>query len=285
MLTSAPSEIEQLIFREAIRKVTGTEAWQREPLMIQSHDPSRWVPRHPLAQIEWTEQKGGGRTDGHYVDVVKAAKWRKRHAVGSIPRAARSSTSSQRTALIVLGGGRPIVSGQRVRIPEPGGFSSSDAAEAHQTFREHPVCGTDLATSGPIHVIGDRRLCATGDLKPASTDLKELAEPLALALGQEGPSSGSVGPEPERRSSPVPPIAGVSPSDAADACLPLGATQFASHVVAGAPTYHAPAARILADVPCPSGIGALRREVLAAVALPSAGASCAPSQVIVIDDP
>jgi hypothetical protein len=109
--TSAPSEIEQLIFREsdptfrieargdlerqplmsaslreAIRKVTGSETWQREPLMIPSRDLSRWVPTHPLAQIEWTEQKGG-RTDGHYVNVVKAGKWwRKRHADGKYPK-------------------------------------------------------------------------------------------------------------------------------------------------------------------------------------------------------
>jgi hypothetical protein len=109
--TSAPSEIEQQIFREsdpgfqieargdierqvlmpvslreAIKKVTGTETWQREPLMIPSRDLSRWVPTHPLAQIEWTEQKSV-RTNGHYVNVVKAGKWwRKRHADGKYPK-------------------------------------------------------------------------------------------------------------------------------------------------------------------------------------------------------
>ncbi|HEX7949008.1 MAG TPA: hypothetical protein VF494_01560 [Candidatus Limnocylindrales bacterium] len=109
--TSAPSEIEQQIFkaadpgfqieargdverrpllsvefREAIRKVTGSDKWQREPLMIPSRDLKTWVPTHPLAQIEWTEQKGG-RTNGHYVNVVKVAKWwRKRHADGEYPK-------------------------------------------------------------------------------------------------------------------------------------------------------------------------------------------------------
>ncbi len=72
--------------REAIKKVTGSETWQGEPLMIPSRDLSRWIPTHPLAQIEWTEQKGG-RTGGHYVNVVKAGKWwRKRNADGKYPK-------------------------------------------------------------------------------------------------------------------------------------------------------------------------------------------------------
>ena len=33
------------------------------------------------------------------------------------------------------------------------------------------------------------RLRATGDLEPASADLRDLAEPLPLAAGQEAPSS------------------------------------------------------------------------------------------------
>jgi hypothetical protein len=109
--TSAPSEVEQQIFREAdpefqieargdierrplipanlreaIKKVTGTEQWQREPLWIPSRDLETWVQTHPLAQIYWTEEKGG-RTFGHYVNVVKAGKWwRKRHADGEYPK-------------------------------------------------------------------------------------------------------------------------------------------------------------------------------------------------------
>ncbi len=109
--TSAPSEIQQQVFkeadagfqieargdveretllpvslREAIKKVTGSETWQGEPLMIPSRDLSRWIPTHPLAQIEWTEQKGG-RTSGLYVNVVKAGKWwRKRNADGKYPK-------------------------------------------------------------------------------------------------------------------------------------------------------------------------------------------------------
>jgi hypothetical protein len=109
--TSAPSEIEQQIFkeadpgfqieargdieprplvpvelREAIKKITGSEQWQREPLMIPSRDLRTWVPTHPLAQIYWTEQKAG-RTNSHYVNVVKTGKWwRKRNAEGEYPK-------------------------------------------------------------------------------------------------------------------------------------------------------------------------------------------------------
>ena len=109
--TSAPSEMEQQLFkafdpdfqieargdverrplilleaREQIQKLMGTDRWQREPLLIPSRDLRIWVPTHPLAQIYWTEQKGG-RTSGHYVNVVKAGRWwRKRHADGEYPK-------------------------------------------------------------------------------------------------------------------------------------------------------------------------------------------------------
>lgn len=50
--------------------------------------------------------------------------------------------------------------------------------------------GRPVAVLAPLPNQGSiERLRATGDLEPASTDLKDLAEPLALAPGQEGPSS------------------------------------------------------------------------------------------------
>jgi len=53
------------------------------------------------------------------------------------------------------------------------------------TDRGRPVAIlAPLPDHGPID-----RLRATGDLVPASADLKDLAEPMALATGQELPSS------------------------------------------------------------------------------------------------
>ena len=50
--------------------------------------------------------------------------------------------------------------------------------------------GRPVAVLAPLpnqHPI--ERLRATGDLEPASADLKDIAEPLPLAPGQEAPSS------------------------------------------------------------------------------------------------
>lgn len=115
VVTAAPSEIQQEFFRsfretgvptlieargdpdaqqhfdlrEAIDRVTkayGGE-WQRDPLLIPSRDLMIWVPTHPLEQIRWTTEKNG-RTDRHYVSVVKAIKWwRKENPQGEYPKA------------------------------------------------------------------------------------------------------------------------------------------------------------------------------------------------------
>lgn len=51
-----------------------SDAWKKEPLRIPDRDKSRWRDTHPIAQIEWTQDKNS-RTDGRYVDVVRAFKW------------------------------------------------------------------------------------------------------------------------------------------------------------------------------------------------------------------
>ncbi|AWT37322.1 nucleotidyltransferase (plasmid) [Deinococcus actinosclerus] len=52
--------------------------WKQEPLYIPNRDAERWDPTHPLAQITWTQAKNA-RTNGHYVNVVKAIKWWRRN--------------------------------------------------------------------------------------------------------------------------------------------------------------------------------------------------------------
>jgi hypothetical protein len=60
--------------------------WQENQLLIPDRALERWIPTHPIAQIEWTQEKNA-RTSGHYVNVVKAIKWwRKRHADPQYPK-------------------------------------------------------------------------------------------------------------------------------------------------------------------------------------------------------
>ncbi len=54
--------------------------------MIPDRALEKWVRTHPLEQIRWTEEKNG-ITGGHYINVVKCAKWwRKRHADPKYPK-------------------------------------------------------------------------------------------------------------------------------------------------------------------------------------------------------
>ena len=48
--------------------------WRADPLLIPDRDANRWVETDPLSQIDWTHDKNR-RTNGHYVNVVKAVKW------------------------------------------------------------------------------------------------------------------------------------------------------------------------------------------------------------------
>lgn len=76
-------------FREAIdglRATIGEAQWKQEHLMIPDRALEKWVRTHPLEQIRWTEEKNG-LTGGHYINVVKSAKWwRKRHADPKYPK-------------------------------------------------------------------------------------------------------------------------------------------------------------------------------------------------------
>lgn len=53
------------------------EKWKLEPLDIPDREAQEWDQTHPLAQIEWTIDKNE-RTNGHYINVVKAIKWWRR---------------------------------------------------------------------------------------------------------------------------------------------------------------------------------------------------------------
>ena len=48
--------------------------WKSEPLLIPDRDAGTWAQTDPISQIEWTHGKNR-RTNGHYVNVVKAFKW------------------------------------------------------------------------------------------------------------------------------------------------------------------------------------------------------------------
>jgi hypothetical protein len=48
--------------------------WKSQPLRIPDRDANKWEPTHPLAQLTWTRDKNA-RTNGHFVNVVKAIKW------------------------------------------------------------------------------------------------------------------------------------------------------------------------------------------------------------------
>jgi len=63
---------------EAVRSFRAKdETWMLEPLDIPDREVQKWDQTHPLAQIEWTMEKNG-RTNGHYINVVKAIKWWRR---------------------------------------------------------------------------------------------------------------------------------------------------------------------------------------------------------------
>ncbi|WP_049972496.1 SMODS domain-containing nucleotidyltransferase [Haladaptatus cibarius] len=56
------------------------EEWRDEPLDIPDRRLDEWDCTHPLATIEWSYKKND-RTDGYYVNVVKAIKWWRRTQV------------------------------------------------------------------------------------------------------------------------------------------------------------------------------------------------------------
>jgi len=69
-----------LSLREVVtkaRKLAGTDDWREDALLIPDRLVKQWVKTHPIEQIEWTQAKNR-RTQGHYVNVVKATKWWRR---------------------------------------------------------------------------------------------------------------------------------------------------------------------------------------------------------------
>lgn len=60
--------------RMLLAEAKAQDEWKAQPLHIPDRDANKWEPTHPLAQIAWTRDKNA-RTDGHFVNVVKAIKW------------------------------------------------------------------------------------------------------------------------------------------------------------------------------------------------------------------
>jgi len=111
VVTSAPSEVDQKALRfDSVRSATTLEEardlrfnefwvpperrdsieatsrmfkaskeadWKTEPLWIPDRDAKDWQQTHPLEQLRWTRDKNA-RTEGHFVNVVKALKWWRR---------------------------------------------------------------------------------------------------------------------------------------------------------------------------------------------------------------
>ena len=55
----------------------GDQDWQDEPLDIPDRKLNDWDQTHPLATLDWTQNKND-RTSGHYINVIKAIKWWRR---------------------------------------------------------------------------------------------------------------------------------------------------------------------------------------------------------------
>lgn len=94
VLTSAPSEAEEQLLRsfldwdfDANGPHGNGDAWKDAPLWIPDRDARAWQRTHPLAQIQWTQTKNG-RTNGHYIHVVKLVKawWQAQHPEQKHPR-------------------------------------------------------------------------------------------------------------------------------------------------------------------------------------------------------
>lgn len=87
VITSAPSEIEKTLIEKSFMQSTDelleiadsdTTDWKSEPLYILNTKSGEWEDTDPIAQIKWTIEKNKN-CNGHYVNVVKALKWWKKH--------------------------------------------------------------------------------------------------------------------------------------------------------------------------------------------------------------
>jgi len=60
--------------RTLLAEAKSEPEWKSQPLHIPDREANLWEPTHPIAQITWTRDKNA-RTNGHFVNVVKAIKW------------------------------------------------------------------------------------------------------------------------------------------------------------------------------------------------------------------
>jgi hypothetical protein len=152
--------------KNLLAEAKGQDEWRAQPLHIPDRDANKWEPTHPLAQIAWTRDKNA-RTDGHFVNVVKAIKWWRvenyeepKHPKGfplerligeccpdGITSVAEGIVKTlekivSQYALTVLAGGKPI-------LPDYG-VSTHDvfkriSAEDFKKFYDQAKTGADLA--------------------------------------------------------------------------------------------------------------------------------------------
>ncbi len=79
----------EIIAKSVDNTFEGTEKeWQDEPLDIPDRELESWDQTYPLATLNWTQNKND-RTNGHYINVVKAIKWWRRTQV-EIPKRPKS---------------------------------------------------------------------------------------------------------------------------------------------------------------------------------------------------
>lgn len=60
--------------RTLLAEAASNAEWAAKPLRIPDRDANAWQDTHPLEQTGWTRDKNG-RTNGYFVNVVKAIKW------------------------------------------------------------------------------------------------------------------------------------------------------------------------------------------------------------------
>jgi predicted nucleotidyltransferase len=72
--SDAPLEEETLEHQNKRLTRSTSTAWKDVPLRIPDREAMCWEDTHPLAQLEWTRERNA-RTNGHFVNVVKAIKW------------------------------------------------------------------------------------------------------------------------------------------------------------------------------------------------------------------
>ncbi len=73
----SPEHRTTALLERMVRFAQQEAEWKTEPLYIPNRDAQVWQQTHPLAQIQWTQEKNKN-CNGHYINVVKAIKWWRR---------------------------------------------------------------------------------------------------------------------------------------------------------------------------------------------------------------